>query len=149
VSLESRYGMCCDLPSTSAEMTLPSAERLRLILVASLSRSPVAPVLDWRSEPARSTRLSLPTRMCSPRSFVSQHSTTMVKMECERELVWFMSVEPTERFFLPACITWSISCVDLTTKLVRSFTYTPESTFSFRSSRFFGSFASRSRISSL
>ena len=29
-----------DLPSTRAEMTLPSADRLRLILVASFSRSP-------------------------------------------------------------------------------------------------------------
>lgn len=40
VSLESRYGMCLDLPSTRAEMTFPRAERERLILVASFSRSP-------------------------------------------------------------------------------------------------------------
>ena len=43
VSLESRYGMCFDLPSTSAEITLPRAESDRLIFVASLRRSPVAP----------------------------------------------------------------------------------------------------------
>jgi hypothetical protein len=49
---------------TNAEMTFPSADSDRLILVASFSLSPVAPVLDCRSEPARSTRLSLPTRMC-------------------------------------------------------------------------------------
>ncbi len=44
VSLESLYGMCLDLPSTSADMTLPYAESDRLIFVASLSRSPVAPI---------------------------------------------------------------------------------------------------------
>lgn len=41
VSLESRYGMCLDLPSTRAEMTFPKAERDKLILVASFSLSPV------------------------------------------------------------------------------------------------------------
>lgn len=30
-------------------------------------------------------------------------SMVIVKMECERELSWFMSVAPTTRFFLPAC----------------------------------------------
>jgi hypothetical protein len=43
-------------------MTLPKAERLRLMLAASLRRSPVAPVRPWRSEPARSTRCSRPRR---------------------------------------------------------------------------------------
>uniref|UniRef100_A0A3B3SGT1 Uncharacterized protein n=1 Tax=Paramormyrops kingsleyae TaxID=1676925 RepID=A0A3B3SGT1_9TELE len=46
-----------------AEMTLPSADRDRLILVASRSRSPMAPVLDSLSLPARSTRLSFPALM--------------------------------------------------------------------------------------
>ena len=79
VSFESRYGMCCDLPSTRAEMQLPRAESERLIFVASLSRSPVACVFDCRSEPARSTRLSLPMRMpLEPSSRVSQLSTVMV-----------------------------------------------------------------------
>lgn len=41
VNLESRYGICLDLPSTRDEMTLPRAERDRLILVASLSLSPI------------------------------------------------------------------------------------------------------------
>lgn len=155
--------MYCDLPSTSALITLPSADSDRLILVASckaadkaremnrlgealrhhacmatpsyrpthvsevcqpspkpsqicthasdhrvplrtLSRSPVAPVLLCRSLPARSTRLSLPTRMCwFEASLRLAHSTMMVKMECDRDDVWFISVAPTERFFLPAC----------------------------------------------
>mmetsp|Transcript_3720 Transcript_3720/g.13716 ORF Transcript_3720/g.13716 Transcript_3720/m.13716 type:complete len:319 (-) Transcript_3720:544-1500(-) len=150
VSFESRYGTYDDFESTSAEITLPSADSDRLIFVASFSRSPVAPVLDWRSEPARSTILSLPTRMCaSPSSLNSAVSTVTVKMECERDDVAFMSVEPTDRFFLPAVMTWSISADDLTTKEVRSLTYTPESTFSLSSRRFFGSLDRRSRISSL
>ena len=51
VSLEFRYGMCVLLPSTNAEMTLPSVESDKLILVASFNRCPVAPVLDCLSEP--------------------------------------------------------------------------------------------------
>jgi hypothetical protein len=34
---------------------------------------------------------------------VSMVSMVMVKMECERDESWFMSVAPTERFFLPTC----------------------------------------------
>ena len=36
---------------------------------------PVAPVLLWRSLPARSTRLSLPTRMCPAVSAAAVHPT--------------------------------------------------------------------------
>ena len=39
-------------------MTLPRAESDLLILAPSLSRAPVAPVLDARSDPAKSTRCS-------------------------------------------------------------------------------------------
>jgi hypothetical protein len=79
VSFESRYGMCALLPSTRAEMQLPSAESDRLIFVASLSRSPVACVFDCLSEPARSTKLSLPIRMEEvPSSRVSHDSTVIV-----------------------------------------------------------------------
>mmetsp|Transcript_49792 Transcript_49792/g.82625 ORF Transcript_49792/g.82625 Transcript_49792/m.82625 type:complete len:206 (-) Transcript_49792:509-1126(-) len=78
VSFESRYGIWVDRPSTSAEIQLPRAERERLIFVASLSRSPEACVLDCRSEPAKSTRLSLPMRMEEePSGRVSQLSTVM------------------------------------------------------------------------
>ena len=117
VSFESRYGMCWLLPSTKADITFPRALRLRFILVASFSRSPVACVLDWRSEPAKSTKLSLPTVICSPCRTLpveSQHSTMIVKMAWDLELPAFMAVAPTDLFFLPACITWSISCEDLT-----------------------------------
>ena len=47
-----------------------------------MNLSPVAPVLDWRSLPAKSTMLSLPTRMWfSPStSDVSPHSTVTTKI---------------------------------------------------------------------
>uniref|UniRef100_A0A669PSV8 Uncharacterized protein n=1 Tax=Phasianus colchicus TaxID=9054 RepID=A0A669PSV8_PHACC len=102
-------------------MTLPKAERDRLILEASLGRSPGPPVLLCRSLPARSTRLSFPTRMCSwPSGPVSLHSTVMRKMACERELRSFMLVLPTERAWLPRFITCSISFTFLVTKEERS-----------------------------
>jgi hypothetical protein len=50
-----------------------------------------------------------PTMLLAYLASDSPTSTTMVKMECEREEVMFMAVAPVERFFLPACITWSIS----------------------------------------
>ena len=62
-------------------MTFPSVERLRLILVASLSLCPVAPVLDWRSDPAKSTRFSFPifTR-CWPSGPLSLNSIITVNI---------------------------------------------------------------------
>ena len=59
VSFELRYGtwLC---RTRKAWMTSPSAERLLLIDWASFNRTPVAPDLATRSEPARSTRLSRP-----------------------------------------------------------------------------------------
>jgi hypothetical protein len=95
-------------------LTFPSAESERLILVASFRRSPVAPVFDWRSEPARSTRLSLPIARpsCPPMPLCS---ITIVKIECERDESAFISVAPTVRFWLPAVKTCWISCALLTT----------------------------------
>ena len=100
--------MCCDLPSTNADMTFPSADNDKLIFVASLSLSPVACVFDCLSLPARSTKFSFPTVMCSPVRTVpveSQHSTMIVNMAWDLELPAFMAVAPTDLFFLPACIT--------------------------------------------
>lgn len=56
VSLEFLYGTCVLLPSTRAEMTLPSVDRDRLILVASFRRWPVAPVFPCLSDPCREAR---------------------------------------------------------------------------------------------
>ena len=66
VSFESRYGTCLLLPSTKLVITFIKAERERLILVASRNRTPVEPVRFYFSDPARSTKLSLPIRIvCS------------------------------------------------------------------------------------
>lgn len=45
VNLESLYGMCCDLPSTNALITLPSALNDKFIFCAYFNLSPAAPVL--------------------------------------------------------------------------------------------------------
>lgn len=45
VNLESRYGMCVDLPSVNELMTIPRAVNDLLIFLASSSAWPVAPVL--------------------------------------------------------------------------------------------------------
>lgn len=75
--------------------------------------------------------MSLPTRMCcclppcccgccgfapscAP-AVADAHSTTMVKMEWEREEVWFMSVAPVARLRFPRCSTRCVSSADLTT----------------------------------
>uniref|UniRef100_A0A8C6SK97 Uncharacterized protein n=1 Tax=Neogobius melanostomus TaxID=47308 RepID=A0A8C6SK97_9GOBI len=97
-------------PSTSAEMTFPSADSDRLIFVASFSLSPCAPVLVCRSLPARSTRFSFPMRRWfSPSTPSSLHSTAMTKMACDRELCSFMLVAPTDRFWLPTSMTFGMT----------------------------------------
>jgi hypothetical protein len=53
------------LPSTKADITLPNADKDKFIFVASLSRSPVAPVFDYLSDPARSTKFSFPAVIVS------------------------------------------------------------------------------------
>jgi len=64
------------------------------------------PVLACLSDPAKSTRLSFPFRICSSPVIISM---LMVKMEWERELSAFISVAPTERFFHPRSTKFSHS----------------------------------------
>ncbi len=52
---------CRPRASVRAAMTLPRADSDWLIFLLSSSRRPVAPVSRTRSDPARSTRFSLPT----------------------------------------------------------------------------------------
>ncbi|KAE8911390.1 hypothetical protein PF003_g4196 [Phytophthora fragariae] len=86
-------------------ITLPSALRLLLIAAPSFSRSPVAPVLDARSEPARSTRLILAfmhVSFCTPASTCDRFDEILiVKQLCERELRSFICVAATCRTLLP------------------------------------------------
>ena len=68
VSFESRNGMCEPLPSApsvSLLMTMPRFRRDLLMLAPSFMRIPSAPVLSTRSDPARSTRLSVATSTAS------------------------------------------------------------------------------------
>lgn len=87
------YGICGCL-STSAVITLPSVNRLWLILTHSRARSFFAglsePALLMFSEPARSTRFSLPIFISSsPSGLFSFMWTTMVKTVWER--LWIES----------------------------------------------------------
>jgi len=77
-------------PSDRADMTLPRAERLMLIALASSCPSLVVPVLEDFSEPAKSTKDSLPIVLTEVFMFVE--STMMEKIKCDREDSSFMSV---------------------------------------------------------
>ncbi len=78
VSLESRYGIWELFPSTSAEMTLPRADKDQFMLVSSLNLSPVAPVLFSLSLPAKST--------CTFKTFVkSLHGWAEVSPCCTED----------------------------------------------------------------
>lgn len=63
VNLDSRYGTTAPLPAVpadffaSAVITFPKVDNERLILDPSYNLSPVAPVFEALSDPAKSTRL--------------------------------------------------------------------------------------------
>ena len=113
--------MCCRaLASVSAAITLPSADRDWLIFFDSSRRRPVAPVSRTRSEPARSTRFSLPTLnacplyplspsapgSCAPvsSSMYSSCSEMMMKTACDRDDISFIFVDAVARVMAPRCI---------------------------------------------
>lgn len=125
VSFESRYGMCFDFPSTSADITFPSALRDRLIFVAYFSRSPSAWVLDCLYEPAKSTRFNLAPIYLMSVGPCSSLSIKMVKMLWDRDEFEFIKVAPTARFLKPKFKYRSISSTLWTVFLDKSLTYTP------------------------
>jgi len=86
--------------STRALMTFPRALKLLLMFAPSFKVWPDAPVPFCRSEPARSTRLSL-AKTFLDLSSSSFWCTFTVKIECDRELVEFIMVEETARLFWP------------------------------------------------
>mmetsp|Transcript_38894 Transcript_38894/g.86960 ORF Transcript_38894/g.86960 Transcript_38894/m.86960 type:complete len:245 (-) Transcript_38894:850-1584(-) len=119
VSFESRKGTCRP-PVTSADMVFPSALSDLLMAWASLRRSPVASVLEMRSEPARSMRLSRADTAVSPAAAALGVPTqVMVRMECDREECSFMSWLPTARFSAPRSIIASTSSVPATGTTVK------------------------------
>ena len=130
VSFESRYGTWLAPADGSSDMTtLPSAVRLVLMCSASFMRMPVLSDFLMRSEPARSTRLSLPLT-ASPVAR-SRCTTVMVKTVCERDETAFILVSCVARSLSPWLMTAITSSYDETEMSARSFTYT----FPSRSSR--------------
>jgi hypothetical protein len=118
-------------PSTKADITFPSAVKLKLIFAPSFIVSPVAPVLLIRSEPAKSTKFSFPALIrCFPSACNDAVSMYIVKIEWERELSEFIAVEAVLRLWEPKFIARSISGIDFTTTYERSFTKIPLSGFS-------------------
>uniref|UniRef100_A0A8C1S4F0 Uncharacterized protein n=1 Tax=Cyprinus carpio TaxID=7962 RepID=A0A8C1S4F0_CYPCA len=113
------------LPSTSAEMTLPKADKERLILVASFKRSPCAPVLVCLSLPARSTRLSFPTRMWfSPSGPNSLHSMVMTKITESKVNTFGCSWEDAPRELRTAtCPNFTSTETTLSKLAARSFSF--------------------------
>ena len=67
--------MCYVLPSTNADITFPRADKDKLILTPSFIVSPDALVFDNLSEPARSTKFSLPAVIDSFPSILTSAST--------------------------------------------------------------------------
>mmetsp|Transcript_16471 Transcript_16471/g.57623 ORF Transcript_16471/g.57623 Transcript_16471/m.57623 type:complete len:335 (-) Transcript_16471:80-1084(-) len=84
VSAESRNGtnLAPAPPLASAWMTRPSADRLVLMLRASVPATPALPLLSRRSLPARSTKRNLDSTRRLPRVCEMASLTT----QCEREL---------------------------------------------------------------
>ena len=94
-------------PDDSAAMTLPSALRDVLMACASFRRSPVAPVLDCFSLPARSISDSFPVavlRVARLRDVTHSENT-----RCDRERVAFIAVDPTCRAAFPSANAASTS----------------------------------------
>jgi len=119
VSFESRYGTCPSR-STSAVMTRPRVRSDLLISPASRARESLAPDLDTFSEPARSTRLSLPHRTTSsPSASVSRACTDTVKTLCERLDCLLHSVSAVRRRFEPAARCAKMSAGEETHTSVR------------------------------
>ena len=77
-----RKGMCLEF-SCSAAITSPMAERLLLMFCASVIAWPETSLFLTRSEPARSTRLSLPC-VLAPEAACRPVTLTMT-IECERD----------------------------------------------------------------
>mmetsp|Transcript_14947 Transcript_14947/g.33018 ORF Transcript_14947/g.33018 Transcript_14947/m.33018 type:complete len:375 (-) Transcript_14947:706-1830(-) len=94
VSVELRKGTCACFAALAA-ITSPKADKDLLMLLASVRAWPIAPDLLIRSDPARSTRFSLPL-VCTPVGRYSD-STVTVNIMCERDECSFMLVAVEER----------------------------------------------------
>ena len=70
--------------------------------VQDLGRSPVASVLRWRSEPAKSTSAIFERRSVALEPAIRVCVKFSVKMECEREECSFIFVAAVIRFSFPS-----------------------------------------------
>jgi hypothetical protein len=96
-------------------MTRPSVSSDWLMLPASRARASLAPDRPTDSEPARSTRLSLPMRSTSsPSAVVSLVCIVSVNTQCEREDAAFISVSAVARLAMPRCTHANTSSGDRT-----------------------------------
>mmetsp|Transcript_26758 Transcript_26758/g.64883 ORF Transcript_26758/g.64883 Transcript_26758/m.64883 type:complete len:208 (-) Transcript_26758:541-1164(-) len=110
VILASRNGTWDPLRFSSprALMTFPRARSPLLMLIPSRMRSPTAPVLLSRSDPARSTKWNLEVIVSSRTSALSSTISTcvvclrmMLKIACDRDDVAFIAVAPVTRQAVP------------------------------------------------
>mmetsp|Transcript_17536 Transcript_17536/g.61646 ORF Transcript_17536/g.61646 Transcript_17536/m.61646 type:complete len:237 (+) Transcript_17536:479-1189(+) len=137
VSTELRYGTNdarrpCASGVDSALITAPSALRLRLMVLASLSRSPLTPAVLARSLPARSTRLILLifSHTAPVARLVPRCRKRSVKSACERLDSSFICVAAVVRSLLPMKSSCSTSSKHSTGTSSRSSTYAPSVTCS-------------------
>ena len=129
VNVESRYGTCRllpffffilgnvpslfvselvlspPLPAVNALTTFPNADKLLLMALPSFKRSPVAPVFDCLSLPAKSMRDSFDLMVPKPECPLSVCSIHKVNTACEREDASFIFVFALVRLENPrACV---------------------------------------------
>ena len=110
VSFVSRKGGRPPLgPAARACTHRPSVVSELLIAIASSNACPVTSDFLTRSEPARSTRCSLPRRMREPARVVTSSKST----ECERDDASFIAVALVTRLRLAASITPTACCTDV------------------------------------
>ena len=103
VNFESRYGICKLFLSVKATITFPSVVSDLLMFLASSSVWPYEPVLPIFSEPAKSTKYSLPVLQDpSSRLFIE---IVIQNKECDRELSAFIFVAVVARFLFPYAIS--------------------------------------------
>ena len=130
VSFESRKGTWRSRPcsrSAKAPTTCPKVRRLPLIMLASFNRSPSALVDFCLSDPARSTRVNLATRVFVTPLTSSSRSvlTVSTNTACDRDEARFIFVLATVRFDMPLRSTSMVLEASATGFSSRPSTYTP------------------------
>mmetsp|Transcript_11241 Transcript_11241/g.27398 ORF Transcript_11241/g.27398 Transcript_11241/m.27398 type:complete len:208 (-) Transcript_11241:463-1086(-) len=101
VSLDCRKGTCWSRRLSAFTVCSRNVSDL-LMYVASVSAAPVTAVFLMRSDPARSTRLSLDTVVFSAPSPEARDSRKSVKMQCDREDVLLRMCDAVARLASPA-----------------------------------------------